>query len=413
MNSYPGRKRKFIILGLLFVGMILSFFDRLAINVGIIPIEEEFQLNPSQTGLLISAFFFSYSIMQLLGGWLTDKFGARIMITISLISWSVFTMLTGFAWSFSSLLCIRFLFGLGEGPFHSAAILSIYETFPEKERGRANSFFMSAQSIGGVLGSVVAASLIVILGWRGMFISLGIPGFFIAFIFWFVLKPQDIKTIEKSNQKMNKVALKELFKLDNTWKIVFTKFFASIVNWGLISWMPIYLVKEKGLDLVSAGGLIVIPYIASFIMFNLNGWLLDKYMIGTEKYLVITGSVLTAVFIILMSNATNVAFFITFFTLTAMSISFIGTTLLTIVLKYGPKEVIGSISGLVSFSSQVAGAISPAVIGLIISFFNGSYDAAFWLLVVSACLAAVIGFTLNSNNKTHSSRKQIKKAISN
>ncbi len=272
---------------------------------------------------------------------------------------------------------------------------------------------MSAQSIGGVLGSVVAASLIVILGWRGMFISLGIPGFLIAFIFWLVLKPQDVKTIEKSNPKMNKIVLKELFKLDNTWKIVFTKFFASIVNWGLISWMPIYLVKEKGLDLVSAGGLIVIPYIASFIMFNLNGWLLDKYMIGTEKYLVITGSFLTAVFIILMSNATNVAYFITFFTLTAMSISFIGTTLLTIVLKYGPKEVIGSISGLVSFAGQVAGAISPAVIGLIISFFNGSYDAAFWFLVVSACFAAGVGFTLNNNNKTHSSRKQIKKAISN
>ncbi len=108
MNSYPDRKRKFIILGLLFVGMILSFFDRLAINVGIIPIEEEFQLNPSQTGLLISVFFFSYSIMQLLGGWLTDKFGARIMITISLISWSVFTMLTGFVWSF--LLYYAFVF---------------------------------------------------------------------------------------------------------------------------------------------------------------------------------------------------------------------------------------------------------------------------------------------------------------
>ncbi|MBE5107511.1 MFS transporter [Bacillus thuringiensis] len=411
MNSYPDRKRKFMILGLLFIGMILSFFDRLAINVGIIPIEEEFQLNPSQTGLLISVFFFSYSIMQLLGGWLTDKFGARIMITISLISWSIFTIMTGVAWSFASLLCIRFLFGLGEGPFHSAAILSIYENFHEKERGRANSFFMSAQSIGGVLGSVVAASIIVMLGWRGMFISLGIPGFLIALIFWFVLKPQNIKTIKKSNQNINKTSLKKLFKLDNTWKIAVTKFFASIVNWGLISWMPIYLVKERGLDLVAAGGLIVIPYIASFLMFNLNGWILDKYMIGTEKYLVITGSVLTAIFIILMSNATNITFFITFFTLTAMSISFIGTTLLTIVLKYGPKELIGSVSGLVSFAGQVAGAISPAVIGLIISLFNGSYDAAFWFLVVSAFLAASVGFTIN--NKAHLSQKQVKKVISN
>lgn len=73
MNEYSDRKRKFSIMGLLFLGMILSFFDRLAINVAIIPIEEEFHLSSSQTGLLLSVFFFSYAIMQLLGGWLADR----------------------------------------------------------------------------------------------------------------------------------------------------------------------------------------------------------------------------------------------------------------------------------------------------------------------------------------------------
>ncbi|MBY0597493.1 MFS transporter [Bacillus bingmayongensis] len=411
MDSYSGGKRKFIIFGFLFVAMILSFFDRLAINVGIIPIEEEFQLNPSQTGLLISAFFVSYSFMQLLGGWLTDRFGARVMIIISLISWSVFTMMTGFAWSFASLLFIRFLFGLGEGPFHSAAVLSIHENFHEKERGRANSFFMSAQSIGGVLGSLVAASMVVTIGWRWMFISLGIPGILVAIAFWFVLKPQEVRTTKESKQRINKVSLRALFKVDNIGKIIFAKFFSSIVNWGLISWMPMYLVKEKGLDLVSAGGLIVIPYISSFLMFNISGWLLDKYMIGREKYLIIMGSLFTALFISFMFNVTSITLFITFFALTAMAISFIGTTLLTIILKYGPKELIGSVTGVVSFVAQIAGAISPAVIGFIISLFNGSYDAAFWFLIVSAFLVTIAGFTINTN-KMRLSGEQAEKTVS-
>lgn len=412
MHEYSDRKRKFIIMGLLFLGMILSFFDRLAINVAIIPIEEEFHLSSSQTGLLLSVFFFSYAIMQLLGGWLTDKFGARIMITISLISWSIFTVMTGFAWSFASLLCIRFLFGLGEGPFHSAAVLSIHENFPENERGRANSFFMSAQSIGGILGSAVAASLIVILGWRGMFMSLGLPGFLIACVFWLVLKPKGVQVTKKGKKTSKKVSLKLLFKVDDIGKIIFSKFFISIVNWGLISWMPIYLVKEKGLDLVSAGGLIVLPYIASFLMFNLSGWLLDKYMVGRERYLVIMGSTFTALFITFMSNSSTLTIFIIFFTFTAMSISFIGTTLLTMILKYTPKELIGSASGMVNFAGQVAGAISPALIGLIISLFNGLYDASFWFLVGSSCLVIIIGIFMKHRDQNCISGETNKDTIS-
>lgn len=100
MQLYASNKRKIMISGLLFVGMILSFFDRVAINVGIIPIAEEFHLTTSQTGILISIFFVSYSLMQPLGGWMTDKYGARVMVTVSLFSWSLFTVMTGFAWSY-------------------------------------------------------------------------------------------------------------------------------------------------------------------------------------------------------------------------------------------------------------------------------------------------------------------------
>ena len=190
MQLYASNKRKIMISGLLFVGMILSFFDRVAINVGIIPIAEEFHLTTSQTGILISIFFVSYSLMQPLGGWMTDKYGARVMVTVSLFSWSLFTVMTGFAWSFISLLFIRFLFGLGEGPFYPASMSTIRDNFPEEERGRANSFFLSAQNIGGILGTALAASMVVAFGWRGMFTIAGILGILVSFGIWFILKPQ-------------------------------------------------------------------------------------------------------------------------------------------------------------------------------------------------------------------------------
>lgn len=397
MEMYASKKRKMMISGLLFVGMVLSFFDRVAINVAVIPMGEEFHLNASQTGLLISIFFVSYSLMQPLGGWMTDKFGARIMITVSLFSWSLFTLMTGLAWSFLTLLLVRFLFGLGEGPFYPASMSTIRDHFPEKERGRANSFFLSAQNIGGILGTALAASMVAAYGWKGMFTIAGILGIIVSFAFWFILKPQENSEMKKSRTQ-KKVPLKRLFKIENIWKLVSFKFLSNIINYGLISWMPIYLVKEKGVDIVAAGGLMAIPYVVGFLMFNVSGWVLDKYMAGREKYLAAAGAFLSAIFLYLMSNATSVGMFITYLTLNSVALSFFGTVLYTIIIKYSPKELTGSASGLVTFAGQIAGAVSPLAIGLIISLFNGSYNAAFWFLVMAALLGTIIALTIKNHS---------------
>jgi sugar phosphate permease len=399
MEMYASKKRKIVISGLLFVGMVLSFFDRVAINVAIIPIGDEFNLSTSQTGLLISIFFVSYSLMQPLGGWMTDKFGARVMITVALFSWSLFTLATGFAWSFVSLLLVRFLFGLGEGPFYPASMSTIRDNFPLNERGRANSFFLSAQNVGGILGTALAASLVVAFGWRGMFTIAGIMGILVSFAFWFILKPQEIRGNKEGTQKRNKVPLRLLLKIDNIWKLISFKFLSNIINYGLISWMPIYLVKEKGVDIVAAGGLMALPYVVGFLMFNVSGWVLDKYMAGREKYLAAAGALLSAIFLYLMSKATSVAIFITYLTLNSVALAFFGTVLYTIVIKYAPKELTGSASGLVTFAGQIAGAVSPVAIGVIISLFNGSYNAAFWFLVIAALAGSIVALSIKNHSE--------------
>jgi sugar phosphate permease len=399
METYASKKRKIVISGLLFVGMVLSFFDRVAINVAIIPMGDEFNLSTSQTGLLISIFFVSYSLMQPLGGWMTDKFGARVMITVALFSWSLFTLATGFAWSFVSLLLVRFLFGLGEGPFYPASMSTIRDNFPLNERGRANSFFLSAQNVGGILGTALAASLVVAFGWRGMFSIAGIMGILVSFAFWLILKPQEITGNKEGTQKRIKVPLKLLLKIDNIWKLISFKFLSNIINYGLISWMPIYLVKEKGVDIVAAGGLMALPYVVGFLMFNVSGWVLDKYMAGREKYLAAAGALLSAIFLYLMSKATSVVIFITYLTLNSVALAFFGTVLYTIVIKYAPKELTGSASGLVTFAGQIAGAVSPVAIGVIISLFNGSYNAAFWFLVLAALVGSIVALSIKNHSE--------------
>lgn len=241
--------------------------------------------------------------------------------------------------------------------------------------------------------------MVVAFGWRGMFIIAGIVGILVSIGFWFILKPKESGETTITTQKRKKVPLKLLLKIENIWKLVSFKFLSNIINYGLISWMPIYLVKEKGVDIVAAGGLMAIPYVVGFFMFNVSGWVLDKYMVGREKYLAAAGAILSAIFLYLMSNATSVGMFITFLTLNSVALSFFGTVLYTIVIKYAPQELTGSASGLVTFAGQIAGAVSPVAIGFIITLFNGSYNAAFWFLVFAALAGVFVALSIKNHSK--------------
>ncbi|WP_078412389.1 MFS transporter [Priestia abyssalis] len=392
------KKRKTTIILLLFIGMTLSYIDKASINVAIIPIQKDLQLNSFESGLVLSIFFFSYALMHPLGGWLTDKYGSRKVLVFSILTFSLFTAFTSFAWSFASLLLFRFLFGVGEGSVFPASVRSISDNFPENERGRASSFFLSAQTFGGAIGSVTIGVLVVSLGWRSMFISIGIIGVLIAWAFWIYLKPPEDKQINNEKQNQKKVPYKMLFKTNNFWRIFFTKFFSNIVNWGMISWMPSYWVS-KGLELLSVSALMAIPYVASFLMFNVSGLILDKYMVGREKYLAVTGLISSSVFLYLMFNATSVSLGIVYMTFNAISIAFIGTSLYTMIIKYSGKELTGSVTGFVSFGGQIAGGISPMVIGFVLTTFNGSYTAASWFLIVAALAGAITALTIKNNLK--------------
>ncbi|MFE3577564.1 MFS transporter [Lysinibacillus sp. NPDC059133] len=392
------KRRKSIIIILLFIGTVLSYIDKTSMNVAIIPIQKALDLNSFESGLVLSIFFFSYALMHPVGGWLTDKYGARKVLVFSILGFSLFTALTSLAWSFISLLLIRFLFGIAEGSVFPASMRSITDNFDENERGRASSFFLSAQTAGGVIGSVAIGFLLVSFEWRWMFASIGILGVFIAWASWTYLKSPEDKRINTKEQNKNKVPYKMVFKTDNFWKFLFTKFFSNIVNWGMITWMPSYLVS-KGLDLLSASVLMAIPYVASFIMFNVSGIILDKYMVGREKYLAMGGLLSSSVFLYLMFNATSVSLGIVYLTFNAISISFIGTSLYTMIIKYSGKELTGSVTGFVSFGGQIAGGISPMVIGFVLTIFNGSYTAVFWFLIASALAGAIAALTINNKGK--------------
>ena len=390
------RKRNWI-LALLFLGWALGNLDRYIMNYAVLSITEDLNLSASSTGLLLSSFFAGYALMQLPGGWLADRFGARKVLITSVIMWSIFTGLTGAAWSMASMIIIRFLFGIGEGGFQPASSKIISQAFPQEKRARAMSIMLSSGGIVALIIPVLSVTLLTTIGWRTTFVIIGIVGAIIAALYWYFIKlPNNHENINTQNSKgVQKGSFKMLFKTPLMLNLFIAYFSLYAVNWGLATWLPTYLVNVRGLNLVSLGWLQTIPGVAQLLGIFLSGYLIDKLSKGREKIAGAFACVCISILLYLMFTASNVTSFIIYQTVIMLIISFVVILLPAVVLKNLPSSVAGSGMGLVNTGGQLAGFITPLAIGFIVDAFNGSFNAAFWMLIAFAFICAVALLTIN------------------
>ena len=390
------RKRNWI-LALLFLGWALGNLDRYIMNYAVLSITEDLNLSASSTGLLLSSFFAGYALMQLPGGWLADRFGARKVLITAVIMWSIFTGLTGAAWSMVSMIIIRFLFGIGEGGFQPASSKIISQAFPEEKRARAMSIMLSSGGIIALIIPVLSVTMLTTIGWRTTFFITGAIGAVIAVLYWYFIKlPNNQENINKQNSEGSQKGLfKMLFKTPLMLNLFIAYFTLYAVNWGLATWLPTYLVNVRGLNLVSLGWLQTIPGVAQLLGMYLSGYLIDKLSKGHEKIAGAFACVCISILLYLMFTASSVTSFIIYQTVIMLIISFVVILLPAIVLKNLPSSVAGSGMGLVSTGGQLAGFVTPLAIGFIVEAFNGSFNAAFWMLIAFAFICAVALLTIN------------------
>ncbi|MGM0919602.1 MAG: MFS transporter [Bacillota bacterium] len=390
------RPNKKFILTLLFLGYLVSYIDRLIMNIAVIPIGEEFQLSPTATGTVISIFFLSYAIMQIPGGWLTDRFGARKVIIFSIFIWSIFTGLTGLAWSAAALIAIRFLFGLGEGGYPAACGKAIAENFPKGERGKAQSILMSSNLLGGVITPLLATPLLIWLGWRHLFLAIGVAGILIGFLFWKYIQMPSQPAESSDPVSSDKGRLFVLLRSPQMWKLLLLWLGISMAGWGMTSWMPTYMVNVRHLDLVSAGMLGSIPALAGVLATMAGGWLLGWFA-GKEKLYLVGNAGLFALFLMLTFFAPSIGLVYTYSSIATVFFSFIFSAVYALPHEMFNKSVIGSAIGLVTFGSVFAGFIAPIIMGVLITAFKGSYIGAFTFLTICVCISILIGLTLKND----------------
>lgn len=398
MTELP-RRTSVVAFVLLYVAYCISYIDRAAISLALAQIGKDFNLQAADLGIVISAFFLGYAAMQVPGGWLSDRFGSKYVVIVTIVMWSLFTAFTSIAWSLTSLIAIRFIFGIAEGGFPPASIRAVAEVFKRDSRPKMSALLLSSNYAGSMVAPLIMAPLILWLGWRHAFNAIGIAGIVFAVVYFvfvpYLGRPGASETNTAAAQAENRAPMRELMKNPLLWQLMVVWFGLSCVNKGLDSWMPLYLLQQRGLDLKTVGVVAPIPFVMATIATAIGGWVMTTFFAEREKYLLIGSSALTGIFLYAMYKAETIAMLITYQSVVYFFKSFVLASVVALPTKLLRDDQIGSGIGMVNLGGQSAGFIAPVAIGFIVTG-TGSFDAAFGFLVAMTALSVVVAATINT-----------------
>lgn len=313
----------------LFGGFFSYMFDAMDIMLlalSIPAIMKDLNISMSEAGLLGTATLIGVGLSSVVVGWYADNYGRRKALLWSLISFGILTAFIGVSSTWLQILVLRFLAGLGLGGVWGIAAAYIAETWPITQRGRAAAFVLSSFPVGAGLASFLAAVILPSYGWRVLFFT-GAASMFAA-LYVYVYVPESkvwqeeraarlVKKDEPENVSINEIFAPELLK--TTILATLVSSCAFIAYWGSTTWLPTFLVKEKGLSMETMAMFMLILNVGMFFGYNLFGYLADT--IGRKKALILSfiGTTITLPIYVMATDKTMIlwlgpayAFFITF-----------------------------------------------------------------------------------------------------
>jgi MFS family permease len=262
---------------LLAIAMAMNFFLRVNLSVAAPALGPEMKLSPQSLGVLLSAFYWTYAVGQIGTGWLVDRFDVRWIYTIAVLVWSLATFLIGITGSFSVMLCLLLMLGLGEAVAYPACSRVITAVFPETRRGLANSVIdMMGARLGPALGTLCGGLMVARLGWRWLFLLSGGAGL-VWLIPWMFLAPR--KPAKAERLVAAQIGWADLLRRRALWATCCGQFGANYAWYFLLSWLPSYLVKERHFSLSAMAVWAAAPYFLMALTSMAGGILADRLIV--------------------------------------------------------------------------------------------------------------------------------------
>ena len=377
---------------LLFLAVLINYVDRGNLSIAAPLLKDEWHLSASALGALFSAFFWSYTAMQFVNGWLIDRFDPRTSLALGFVVWSLATTFTGLSTGFLTLLSLRLLLGVGESVIcpTSSQILARY--LPEESRGFANGVVSGAMQAGAVVGTFGGGLLMARYGWRPVFLAVGALSL-VWLPAWRRWKPSAAQ-IPVAIAKEQIPAFREIIRQRSFWGTAAGHFCANYVLYFMVTWLPYYLVREQGLSMGAMSRIAALYYLVGATSCFVTGWIADWWMrhggevTTVRKTGMFIGPVLAGVSLIGLSAATHGIYLYALLStavgggIAAAGVFAFGQTLA------GPAGA-GRWTGLQNGFANFAGVLCPALTGLLVDW-TGHFQIA---LTIAAGISIAGGFT--------------------
>jgi len=415
-TSHPRTSVRLRVLALIALATTLNYVDRAVMGVAAPAVSEELSISPVVMGLLFSAFSWTYAAAQIPGGVLLDRLGTRLTYTLSLACWSLFTLLHGVAVNVATLFGCRLALGVAEAPCFPTNSRVLATWFPQTERARANSVYAVGQYVGLAFFSPLLFWIVAQFGWRSLFVLFGLVGIAYALIWHktyrdpgqsssvnqaeldYIAAGGGLETRKQSAPFSWRMAGRLLAKRQILGASI-GQFCGNSTLVFFLTWFPTYLITERQMNWLESGIFAVLPYIAASFGVLIGGLVSDKLIERTGsanigRKLPIVSGLLLAATIVLANYAESDTLVIV-----VMSIAFFGQGMVnlgwTLVSDVAPKSLIGLTGGVFNLCANLAGIVTPIVVGIVVGATGSFYGALAFIgalaLIGAAAYVFIIG----------------------
>ncbi|PNU04319.1 MFS transporter [Novosphingobium guangzhouense] len=417
----PTRVR-YCIIALIFIITSLNYADRSTFSIAGASASAELGLDAVQTGFILSAFAWAYSLAQIPGGALLDRFGTRPIYIAAIGTWSFFTVLQGFAGFIlgatvvTQLFLLRFLVGLCEAPSFPGNARIVAAWFPARERGTASAIFNSAQYFSLVAFAPLMGWVVHEWGWRAVFFVMGGLGLMAMGAFAaFIREPvrhkwanrAEIDLIREGGGLVEPVSRTEAREPTFTWNnirqlltsrmmigVYLGQYCINVLTYFFVTWFPIYLVKDRGFNILEAGFVAALPALCGFVGGVAGGVMSDMLLARTgsittaRKAPLLAGMLLASLIMVAARVESQVGVVL------LMSLAFFGKGVASlgwaVMSDVAPRKLAGLAGGVFNTFGNAAGIVTPIVVGILVAQ-AGSFDTAL-IFVGAHCLLTIVAY---------------------
>jgi sugar phosphate permease len=372
----------------------ISYVDRVNLSVSAPSLMKEFNLSGTEMGGLFAAMMPTYIIFSFVGGYLADRFGAWRVSSIAFVVWSAATAWFGACTSVFQMWMSRLVFGASEGAFPPAAVRFECNWMLPNERGRSHSIMTAATLMGLAIGAPICGYIVNAYGWRPLFYGLGILGLVSVGILSMFLKnsPKECHRVSVREREFIEKALEDerlrkgdaagahttgdvvkLLKNPYLWLFVFGYVTVVTIWWANMSWLPGYLVKEKGFTVFKSGVWSAFPFLMGAIGVMTGGLICDKFLFGKRlAYVILCQFAAPPIIFLALGATTDMAILLGFAVAMFFSAGSMGQYW-ALTMDLFPAKLAGTTAGIMSGIGLIAASFAPVAMGRIYDVTHSFY----------------------------------------